>query len=206
MPIYAIITLKGDIYMKKILLVFLMLTSIFVITSCGKKKVLTKRTMDNFYDDFTFAQNEAGQKSFTVFKAYSNSSKAMSNEFSTLSSYKYNRLDFITTKKIKIEKISFTVYNKSTDKTMKITMNLDNEYSKLEKGLYFIGGNPDSTKKEILSSEELECSATYDNLVLGNKTSIKVLFGVIVDNNEQTKTNIENGGLYNFKIEYSAYI
>ena len=193
--------------MKKILLVFLMLTSIFVITSCGKKKVLTKRTMDNFYDDFTFAQNEAGQKSFTVFKAYSKSSKAMSNEFSTLSSYKYDRLDFITTKKIKIEKISFKVYNKSADQIMKIYMIENNSYSKLSKDLYYIGsaGN-DSRNKEILANNELECSATYDNLVLANKTSIKVLFGILVGNNEQTKTNLANGGLYNFKIEYSAYI
>ena len=194
--------------MKRILLTILTFISIFVITSCGKKKVLTKRTMDDFYDDFSFSQDEKGQKYYKVFKEYSSDEKSISNEFSSLTQYHYNRIELKTTKKIKIESVSYTVYNKSTDQVVRIIIPGNNEYYKVAKNDYYIskGSIENAAKKDILAGEEYEFTSKFDDLEIKKNSTLTVAIGLYSYDSNELKTNLANGGLYNFKIEYSAYI
>ena len=61
-------------------------------------------------------------------------------------------------------------------------------------------------KVDIDPSGEKEFTVTFENLEIKNKSTIVFFFGVLSNDKEFMENINKYGGLYNFKIEYSAYI
>lgn len=198
--------------MKRILLTLLTIISIFIITSCGKKKVLTKRSLSDIKDDFTINGEN-------IFDAYCKKEKDTTNEFRLYSSSSsYSKL-YITSKyKTKIEKISYTFYNTSDTESFFIYEYKDDMVYKQE------GNNAKTGKKmylymyptgdlnrmniiEIKPNEELNVSIEFSDFEY--KTNIGLRFSYYTtdyDHVSSMKTIADYGGIYNLNIEYSIYM
>lgn len=192
--------------MKKVLVFLLMICSILVISSCGKKKVLTKRTMEDFPADFSFGEDERGQYYYEKFIDFSKTTKSVATELSQHSDHRWSSFMCTSTKKIKLERISFTCYNKSETETIAL---LELESGSVEEtyngGYYYPAVSPSQKAIELAPQQELNVSLTFEDYIIKKDKGIN-LFYLQTDYTMDTRNTIDNIGIYNFKVEYSAYI
>ena len=197
--------------MKKILVFIIMICSIIALSSC-KKKVLTKRTMENFLEDFNFDldTNTGTKNSWENYEAYIKDTKSSANYFKTVSKLNitHDSLCFNTNKKVVIEKISYTIYNRSETESIFI-YDVTNDVWKYKidgKYQYQIEGDTELKKIEIKPQTEYKKEIEYTDFTVGKNSEVLLSFGAISFEQEEKEIIVNNGGLYNLKIEYSAYI
>ena len=196
--------------MKKILLFILMFSSIILLSSCGKKKTLTKRTMNNFLEDFSFAEGDSGKRDYNMFSEYIKTDKRVSNEVNQHTSAHWSRVSFYAEKKVIIEKISYTVYNKSTETNISVYEPIDNNFS-IQKGSkynsYWLSTSETQLKSaEIEKESERNFAMTFEKLIINKGNAIHIMLGFNSYDKAAIDAIIENAGVYNLNIEYSVYI
>ena len=199
--------------MKKILLFILAFCALGVFASCGKKKVLTKRTMENIKEDFTFESSEP------IFDAYSMDGKSPRNEFRLHSSRSnYRNITLTAKNKTVIESVSFKLYNASETETI-YTYDYSNcsfvkDKAELKSGRkvtrYYFPGKylADPKNVEIAPKGEIDVVVQFEKCELNSNNMFHVILflaGISTDRNDYVMV-MNNGGVYNFKIQYSIYM
>jgi len=189
--------------MKKILLFILMFATIFTLGAC-KKKEATPRTMDNFLTDFTLSQKE-----FEDYERIIKNEKGP-NKFSYLN--KFMALPFLRPKnKTIINSISITVYNHSeSDYSFYIYDPNDVIFTESD-GVYYMGGFNYDNKMELKSGEERELTFNVNLKVKASSKTLIILSNLVCPRegevfHEDAEKIKENGGMYNFKVDYSVYL
>lgn len=189
--------------MKKILLFILMFATIFTLGAC-KKKEATPRTMDNFLTDFTLSQKE-----FEDYERIIKNEKGP-NKFSYLN--KFMALPFLRPKnKMIINSISITVYNHSeSDYSFYLYDPNDVIFTKSD-GAYYMGGFNYDNKMELKSGEERELTFNVNLKVKASSKTLILLSNLVCPRegegfHEDAEKIKENGGMYNFKVDYSVYL
>ena len=198
--------------MKKILLFILAFCALGVFASCKKKKVLTKRTMENIKEDFTFESSEP------IFDAYSMDEKSPRNEFRLHSSQSNYRKIILTAKnKTKIEHVSYKIYNASETEsislyeyTQMVCYKYKAEYeSGRKKTRYEYPGNLDAEKlMDINPKEEKGINLEFSDLEINSNNEFCLILAITTVENKGEKLLqlVNNGGVFNFKMEYSIYM
>ena len=186
--------------MKKILFIIMMLVTVILTSACSKKDP-TPRTMDNFVNDFTMSST-----AFDDYEKISKTEKGL-NKLSYLN--KQMSLSIATKNKTIIKKISFTVYNHSdTDYSFYICDPSEVRVSKASSDVYFITPAELVGKIEIKANEEYNVSYTLDTKFSKGKTLI--ISTLIAPREDKTSEDFgkikENGGIYNFKVDYEVYL
>ena len=196
--------------MKKVLLFVLMISSIFILSSC-KKSEPVGREMNDFYSDFKFDDE----------KKYKNFDEITKDQTPT-NKFKYlgvtTVFDCTTKKKVYLKNISYNIYNDSeTNSIWFVKQKAPScEYYEDEKVL----GVNISIYDELFhpNYEEFEVkpksfvSVNYDiNVLLKKNTQIRLYFRIdpnFGDDDFKTKINTlrNDVGISNFKVEYNAYV
>ena len=190
--------------MKKILFIIMMLATVILTSACSKKDP-TPRTMDNFINDFKMSS-----KVYEDFEKISKAEKGL-NKLSYIN--KPMSIKFSTNYKTIIKSVSFTVYNHSeTDYSFYICDPNDVLATKTKStdgnACYFINPSEYVGKIEIKPNEEYEVSFNINLKV--NKKSLLMISTLIAPREDNTKEDLgkikENGGIYNFKVDYEVYL
>lgn len=196
--------------MKKILLFVLMISSIFILSSC-KKSEPVGREMDDFYSDFKF-DDEQEYKNFDE----------ITKDQTPTNKFKYLGITFFfnctTKKKVYLKNISYNIYNDSETNSIWFVKQKAPSYEYYEDEK-LLGVNI-SIYDELLhpNYEEFEVkpksfvSVNYDiNVLLKKNTQIRLFFRIDPnfgdDDFKTTLNTIKNDvGVSNFKVDYNAYI
>ena len=190
--------------MKKIILFILMFATIFTLGAC-KKKEPTPRVMDNFLNDF-----EIDNSKYDAFERITRKEK-VGNNYSSIDGSIQNIHIFPKYKAI-IKSVSFTIYNHSeTDYSFYLC---DPSYfafnkSKSEGRTYYQIGVSEMVKGVELRPNE-EYTITFDvNEKVSKNSAITIYYQPYTNYAEDPdgfKKIKENGGIYNFKIDYEVYL
>ena len=189
--------------MKKILVFIIMICSIITLSSC-KKKVLTKRTMANFLEDFVFAESKTGMADYERYQGFIQNEKNNSNRSDSTSK---TTINVTTKKKIVIEKLSYTIYNRSETETIKVassTLNHDGN-----KKQTYVNLLEKYSEVEIAPNDEMTFELEYSDFTITKNNMVKFFFGIypyLAMPDGYYNFLISNSGIYKLNIEYSAYI
>ncbi len=196
--------------MKKILLFVLMISSIFILSSC-KKSEPVGREMDDFYSDFKF-DDEKKYKNFDEITK----DKTPTNKFKYLGITFF--FDCTTKKKVYLKNISYNIYNDSETNSIWLVKQNDPSYDYYddEKTLVINGSMYDELLHPIYEEFEVKpksfVSVNYDiNVLLKKNTHLALYFRVDPSFGEDDfKTNLNtiknDVGISNFKVDYNAYM
>ena len=178
--------------MKKILTFILLLISVLVLSSCGKK--YTPRTMEYFYTDFDVDKNK--------FDKIIAEEKGVGN-FNLFDRYKFTNLYFSTKEEVRIKNISYKIYNHSEDYTFYIYDHTDVKFTKTEN--VYQSSYIDFNKKIPVRFGQ-EVFVSYDTDIKLNKKTGLLLSTLIHASDDNMKEDMdkikEAGGIYQLKIEY----
>ena len=190
--------------MKKIILLILTLMTSFTLGAC-KKKEPTPRVMDNFLNDFSIPSKE-----YDAFERITKKEK-VGNNYSSIDG-SIQRIHIYPKYKAIIKSVSFTIYNHSeSDYSFYLC---DPSYyafnkSKSEGRTYYQIGVSEMVKGVELRPNE-EYTITYNVNEKVSKNSIIIIYcqpySNSVEDPDGFKKIIENGGIYNFKIDYEVYL
>ena len=191
--------------MKRLLIAVICFCSLFILVSC-KKNEPVGRTTENFLSDFYFEDD-------LYFNRYDEIIKDMSinNRLSQIGTMP--ALNFKPNKKVIIKKISFTIYNYSTDKVFSVFQKEDNYFNFLDDNYLEINAGDEKDKIiKVNSDSSIDIELVLDTTVKKNCEIIlgfgfvlnpEIIGGTFIDNVNTLK---DSAGLCNFKVEYVAYM
>ncbi len=191
--------------MKKILLFVIAFCSMFLLVSCKKSEAVI-RTNDDFLSDFRFEDELYFKKYDEIIKGIHINNRL--NNIGTTPA-----LNFKSSKKVVIKKISFTIYNYSTEDYFSIYQKEDNLYSFLNDNYLEINAGEETDKLIRINSDSSYDVELILNTTVKKNSEIVLGFGFVVNPEIVGGTFIDNvttlrnsAGLCNFKVEYMAYI
>ena len=200
---YVIIIWGDD--MKKAYSLILMLICIFLLSSCEfeSKKRLVARNESNIVEDFDLMG--ANQP---IIQDYIKA-RCVDNELTNTKSGRWGTLTLSSSKTVTLEEVSFTIYNKTEDKSFYIY-----EHKGLEGGFgdkkktygYPHNDLSELRVKKVNPGEEVNVVIPLNNVKINKKAIIYISYGFASYINETYDGDninecVENGGLCDLKLK-----